>query len=94
MCKSSIYKTKCECKADVCACVCAHVDTKSLESFVCVCVCVLVTPRVTGSQRGGKESTDTLRSRRSVTPNCVWTVHSNTIFTFYSTFLKHPESSI
>lgn len=69
---------------------------KSLESFVPVCVCVLVevTPCVTASQRGGKESTDVLKSLRSVTPDCVWTMHSNTIFTFCSTFLKHPESSI
>lgn len=59
-----------------------------------MCVLVEVTACATGSQRGGKESTDMLKSLRSVTPGCVWTMHSNTIFTFYSTFLKHPESSI
>lgn len=56
-----------------------------------MCVLVEVTPCVTESQQGGKESTETPKSPRSVTPVCVWTMHSNTIFTFYSTFLKHSK---
>lgn len=82
-CRSSAGKTKVEWRADGCRHVC-----------VCVLVCDEATPCVTGSQRGRTESADTLRSSRSVTPSAVWTMRSATIFTFNSTFLKHPVSSI
>ena len=94
MCKSSLRKTKRECKADR-VCVSVHMWVLGVPCVcVCVCVCVRLLHVSLGVREVERKAQTRLEACASVTPDCVWTMHSNTIFTFCSTFLKHPESSI
>lgn len=81
-CRGFINKTKFECRADGCA----HMCVPSLDWCVCVCVWWLL--HVLLGVREPEQKAQR-RSCRSVTPDSVWTQHSD-IFTFNSTFFKHP----